>query len=60
LQGGRRRSQTRAEPSLLELCRVQPKLLKFSLSMKNAENLDAKELIEVPLNTFLFQSFKIL
>jgi len=45
---------------LLELCRVQPKLFKFSciipivlqnflLSMKNAENLDAKELLEVPL-----------
>ena len=52
--------QMRAEPSLLELCRVQPKLWKFyciipivlqkiSLSMKNAENLDAKELLEVPL-----------
>ena len=48
---------------LLELCRVQPKLWKFyciilvvlqknSLSMKNAENLDAKELLEVPLMRF--------
>jgi len=45
----------RAEPSLLELCRVQPKLFKFyciipivlqkiSLSMKNDENLDANTL----------------
>jgi len=42
---------------------VQPKLLKFyciipivlqknSLSIKNAENLDAKELLEVPYNKY--------
>jgi hypothetical protein len=54
--------QTSAEPSnfpefdegLFELCRVlciiSIVLQKFSLSMKNSENFDAKELIEVPLN----------
>jgi len=54
--------QMSAEPShWLELCRVQPKffkffciipivLQKFSLSMKNSENFDAKELLEIPLN----------
>jgi len=53
---------------LLELCRVQPKLWKFyciipivlqkkSLSMKNAENLDAKELLEVPLKKMIGNGF---
>jgi hypothetical protein len=48
------------DEELFELCRVQPKsfnffciipivLQKFSLSMKNSENFDAKELLEFPL-----------
>jgi hypothetical protein len=50
------------DEGLFELCRVQPKLFnffciipivlqKFSLSMKNSENFDAKELLEVPLKS---------
>ncbi|MDA3820897.1 MAG: hypothetical protein PF590_10615, partial [Candidatus Delongbacteria bacterium] len=32
-------------------CIIPIVLQKFALSMKNAENLDAKELLEVPLNS---------
>ncbi|MDA3819429.1 MAG: hypothetical protein PF590_03035, partial [Candidatus Delongbacteria bacterium] len=33
-------------------CIIPIVLQKFALSMKNAENLDAKELLEVPLSMF--------
>jgi hypothetical protein len=59
------------DEGLFELCRVQPKLFnffciipivlqKFSLSMKNSENFDAKELLEVPLNKRVKCSVNIL
>jgi hypothetical protein len=38
------------QPKLLKFfCIIPIVLQKFALSMKNAENLDAKELLEVPL-----------